>query len=164
MPQIKDYVSPNGYAYIVERSSEEIVEKLMDTNVEEEKEEKKEGEEGTLNETSGAPQVTADKIDTSRLEEAEGEEGEKEDTKEEERDEILEKISENPPRDPEGEQTLHPELIFSKEQLLEVVEGFFEKAVQWIFGHKRAYLAKNEREGKDLSDKSIAELDDNLRK
>ena len=167
VPQIKDYVSPNGYAYLVERSANEIVEKLMDTTVEEENEEKKEGEEGAAAETSGAQNVTADKIDTSRVEKAEGEEGEegeKEEDKEEERDEILEKISESPPRDPEGEQTLHAELLFSKEQLLEVVESFFEKAVQWIYGHKRAYLAKNEREGKDLSDKSIAELDDNLRR
>ena len=76
----------------------------------------------------------------------------------------LEKAEMSPPKDPYGENTMHPDLLIIHEQLKTIIEKSLVKALRWIMVEKGNYAIKVQAEGKDLQDKSVEELDQNLRK
>jgi hypothetical protein len=73
-------------------------------------------------------------------------------------------INSTPPKDPEGMVNLHPDLVMTKTELSSILQKCLDKTMSWLYGHKFSYVKKTDKEGKELCDKSIAELDENLRK
>ena len=69
-----------------------------------------------------------------------------------------------PPQDPEGFSTMDPTLIITKDQLLEILNNTREKLLDYLLGEKQQNQKKVARECKDLIDKNVDELDENLRK
>jgi hypothetical protein len=51
-----------------------------------------------------------------------------------------------------------------KPDLLSILQSARDKCIDWLFESKTAYAKKVAREGKELADKSVDELDENLRK
>lgn len=98
----------------------------------------------------------------------EGEEDEEEEKKEEEpkflANDYLEKAEMQPPKDPYGNDTMHPDLIIANEVLYKIVEESLMKTLAWLLSEKINYGQKVQTEIKDLQDKSVEELDVNLRK
>lgn len=68
-----------------------------------------------------------------------------------------------PPQDPFGEQVLHQELLYSEAELKDRLDATLQKFLSWIFMEKSTNLATVKRNGKDLIDASVDELDENLR-
>ena len=64
-----------------------------------------------------------------------------------------------PPKDPNGNDTMYPDLLILHEELKTKIENALTKAVQWIMVEKGNYSIKVQTEGKDLQDKSVEELD-----
>lgn len=69
-----------------------------------------------------------------------------------------------PPKDPFGSDTMHPDLIISNQVLLKIIEDSLLKTMSWLLAEKINYGHKVQSEIKDLQDKSVEELDQNLRK
>ena len=101
----------------------------------------------------------------------EGEEDEEE--KEEEKEEFLpekvendhmEKAEMQPPKDPEGIDCLVPDLLVSKDRIIEILEKALKVCLDWLIVEKDLYNIKAVNEGKTLQDQSVEELDENLRK
>ena len=69
-----------------------------------------------------------------------------------------------PPKDPYGTDTMHPNLIIENENLYKIVEESLMKTLSWLLSEKINYGMKVQTEIKDLQDKSVEELDVNLRK
>lgn len=69
-----------------------------------------------------------------------------------------------PPKDPYGADTMHPDLVISQEKLLKVVHDSLLKTLNWLLSEKINYGHKVQVEIKELQDKSVEELDQNLRK
>lgn len=68
------------------------------------------------------------------------------------------------PQDPFGEETVHADLIILQEKVKEIIEQGLLKTLTWLMAEKQLYAQKVQVEGKDLQDKSVEELDENLRK
>jgi hypothetical protein len=51
-----------------------------------------------------------------------------------------------------------------KEEVQRILTSARDKCIEWLTDCKNNYLKKVERDGKELRDKSVDELDDNLRK
>lgn len=77
---------------------------------------------------------------------------------------FLEKANMSPPQDPYGEQSLFPDLIITKDEIIRILQVTLDKAMEYLCYEKVNYQKKVAREGKDLTDKSVDELDENLRK
>lgn len=69
-----------------------------------------------------------------------------------------------PPQDPESNECLVKDLIVYKEKLVEMLQFTLERVLEWLSVEKTLYSKKVAREGKELTDKSVEELDENLRK
>ena len=69
-----------------------------------------------------------------------------------------------PPQDPYSEQCLFPDLLITKEEIVRILQLTLDKALEYLCFEKANYQRKVTREGKDLIDKSVDELDENLRK
>lgn len=69
-----------------------------------------------------------------------------------------------PPRDPEGVDCLHKELMILKNEVIRILTEARDRCVDWLYESKTQYAKKVQKEVKDLSDKSVDELDENLRK
>jgi len=69
-----------------------------------------------------------------------------------------------PPRDPEGVDCLHKELMILKNEIIRILNEARDRCVDWLYESKTQYAKKVQKEVKDLSDKSVDELDENLRK
>ena len=69
-----------------------------------------------------------------------------------------------PPHDPYGEQTMVPDLLIAHDKILKILQDALVKTMTWLMAEKEVYNQKVIAEGKDLQDKSVEELDQNLRK
>jgi hypothetical protein len=69
-----------------------------------------------------------------------------------------------PPHDPEGNMTMHPDLIIKAVRIVEILENALQTCFTWLMSDKQLYEQKVIAEGKDLQDRSVEELDENLRK
>jgi hypothetical protein len=69
-----------------------------------------------------------------------------------------------PPHDPEGNMTMHPDLIMKAVRIVEILENALQTCFTWLMSDKQLYEQKVIAEGKDLQDRSVEELDENLRK
>ena len=69
-----------------------------------------------------------------------------------------------PPLDPEGNMTMHPDLIIKAVRIVEILENALQTCFTWLMSDKQLYEQKVIAEGKDLQDRSVEELDENLRK
>lgn len=76
----------------------------------------------------------------------------------------MEKAESEPPQDPNGTQTLHPDLLITQIRVMEILETTLLKTLTWLVAEKQLYAQKVAAEGKELQDKSVEELDVNLRK
>jgi len=76
----------------------------------------------------------------------------------------MEKAAMLPPKDPEGQDTLHPELILTTEKMTEILDKAINIIQDWLVQEKSVYHQKCVAEGKQLQDQSVEELDENLRK
>lgn len=76
----------------------------------------------------------------------------------------LEKAALKPPKDPEGENTLVPDLLLAQTRMIEILEGALKTVLDWLIAEKKQYHEKCINEGKALQDQSVEELDENLRK
>ena len=59
---------------------------------------------------------------------------------------------------------MHPNLVITIEQLLKIVHDSLKKTLTWLLSEKINYGHKVQAEIKELQDKSVEELDQNLRK
>ena len=69
-----------------------------------------------------------------------------------------------PPRDPEGHDCLHKDLMILKDEVMRILTSARDRVIEWLFESKTQYSKKVQKEGKELTDKSVDELDENLRK
>ena len=69
-----------------------------------------------------------------------------------------------PPQDPYGNQTMMPDLVIDHAKILKMLEDALIKTMKWLMSDKENYHQKVVGEGKELCDKSVEELDQNLRK
>lgn len=69
-----------------------------------------------------------------------------------------------PPKDPEGEDTMVPDLILSQQKIVSILEKALTTVLDWLIAEKATYNTKAKTEGKQLQDQSVEELDENLRK
>ena len=69
-----------------------------------------------------------------------------------------------PPQDPYGNQTMVPDLLIAHAKILKILQDSIMKTMTWLMAEKEVYNQKVLAEGKDLQDKSVEELDQNLRK
>lgn len=76
----------------------------------------------------------------------------------------MEKSALLPPKDPYGNDTMHADMMITHGALKTVLEKALEKTLTWITVEKGNYSTKVLTECKDLQDKSVEELDENLRK
>lgn len=76
----------------------------------------------------------------------------------------MEKATKPVPQDPDGTETIYPGLIISAEQITEILEQTMAKSLTWLLAEKQNHALKTVSEGKELQDKSVEELDENLRK
>lgn len=77
---------------------------------------------------------------------------------------FIEKASMLPPKDPEGDNVMVPDLILTKDRIVDILEKALEVVCDWLIEQKSIYNAKAKTEGKQLQDQSVEELDENLRK
>ena len=77
---------------------------------------------------------------------------------------FLQKAEMEPPHDPMGNPSLQGNLTISVERIVEILDSNLHKALTWIMTEKQLYEQKVNQEVKDLQDKSVEELDENLRK
>jgi DNA repair ATPase RecN len=75
----------------------------------------------------------------------------------------LEKAKASPPQDPEGTNCLIPDLILTKERLVEIVNRALNVTMEWLISEKQSHHDKAIEEAKILQDQSVEELDENLR-
>lgn len=68
------------------------------------------------------------------------------------------------PQDPDGNETMHKDLIVSADKVKDILEQTMLKTLTWLLAEKQNYAQKVATEGKELQDKSVEELDENLRK
>lgn len=163
-----------GNNYLIERKIEEIAAKIMLPPVEEKDEENK--QDGDQAENKEAEQATnpppaanaspAPRTDNNTT--TEGEENKEEEEKEPEEppfkeNDFMEKAAMEPPQDPEGNATLHPDLLLIESKVIDILQDALDKTLIWLVSEKNNYSQKVAREGKDLQDKSVEELDENLR-
>lgn len=76
----------------------------------------------------------------------------------------IEKASLLPPQDPEGENTMVPDLVLTQERIISILEKALTTVLAWLVQEKKTYNGKCKTEGKQLQDQSVEELDENLRK
>lgn len=142
-----------GQKFIFERSMEEITVKLLTPAPTEEEANKQDADaSGELPPGDSLAEGSQEKP----AEDEEGEEG-KEEEKELEKptvveNDYLDKASMLPPKDPEGEDCLIPELILTKERLLEILEKALDVTLDWLIQEKQIYHEKCLDEGKTLQD------------
>lgn len=77
---------------------------------------------------------------------------------------FLQKSEMEPPHDPEGNMTMQPDLLIKPERIVEILENALLTTLTWLMSDKQLYELKVVAEGKELQDKSVEELDENLRK
>ncbi len=77
---------------------------------------------------------------------------------------FLQKAEMEPPCDPEGNPTMQSGLQISIDQIVEILENGLQTCLTWIMTEKQLYEQKTSQEVKELTDKSVEELDENLRK
>ena len=53
-----------------------------------------------------------------------------------------------PPKDPEGENTLHPDLTLTRERMGEILEKAINVVMDWLVAEKKVYRAKCQAEGR----------------
>jgi hypothetical protein len=132
VPHIQEFVSINGYKYLVQRTTEEIAFELMQVKTEESEKDEHEGE-GEDGEDKNQPPVQ-EKASQPPIEEPEKEgEGDKqEEPEKEEVNEYLEKAKKFPPEDPDGTKVLEEDLIIKHHEIKDLVDNFYQKMFNWI--------------------------------
>ena len=76
----------------------------------------------------------------------------------------LDKAAAQPPQDPNGSQCLHKDLMITRDEVKRMLLNARDKCIEWLYESKTQYSKKVQREGKELTDKNVDELDENLRK
>ena len=158
VPDIADYTSSMGRAFVYERSMADIAEKLMKPAPTEEEENNQDADKV---EEEAAPEATAEVTKTGErsqtpaeaAERPEGEEGEEEEKKEEwladvVENDFLEKAELQPPKDPEGEDVMVADLILTQERIVEILGKALETVSEWLVEQKKVYNTKCKTEGK----------------
>jgi hypothetical protein len=69
----------------------------------------------------------------------------------------------SPPQDPWDSQVLHENLLVPQDGFRDMLKFTMDKFLDWVFQEKSSRLANVKRQGKDLIDASVDELDENLR-
>lgn len=69
-----------------------------------------------------------------------------------------------PPCDPVGNPTMQDDLMITMDHIIEILENGLQTCLTWIMTEKQLYEQKTSQEVKELQDKSVEELDENLRK
>ena len=98
------------------------------------------------------------------LSEADEEEKKEDEAPKFEPNDYMEKSEMRPPQDPYGNQTMVPDLVIDHAKILKMLEDALVKTMKWLMTDKENYNQKVVGEGKELCDKSVEELDQNLRK
>ena len=147
-----------GQKCIVERSLDDITEKLMQPAPSEEEENAQEGDGGSSARSHVSARSSSMRGSQLEVGSAKGsQEGEVEEKpKEMEADVIendfIEKANLLPPQDPAGEETLIPDLVLTKDQISAILEKALNTVLQWLMDEKGIYNSKARSEGKNLQD------------
>jgi hypothetical protein len=158
VPEIVEFTSAMGRAFVYERATADIAETLMKPAPLEEEENNQDAdkvEEEVAPEQTNEPSKTAERSQTpaEAAEKPEGEEGEEEEKKEEwladvVENDFLEKAELKPPKDPEGEDVMVPDLILTQERIIEILVKALETVSDWLVEQKKVYNTKCKTEGK----------------
>ena len=172
VPKISDYKSPMGNEFLIERNVEEITEQLMKPAPTEEEDNAQDAD-GTRSQGSirGSQQEKRERAgsETGSIQPTPEGEIPAEDTPKVMQADVvendfIEKAKMLPPQDPEGENTMVPDLILTGEQISAIIEKALGTVLNWLIQEKNVYNQKAKSEGKALQDQSVEELDENLRK
>lgn len=183
VPQVSDFESVMGNRYVREREYDEIAMNLLEPPKEEEEQQQQPTEEAKpasapapvaapaqsaapTQPTPAPPQPVAGQTPAG------GAETSPEKPQAAEIDEgppfkpndYLQKAEMEPPCDPEGNPTMQEGLMITLERIIEILDSGLLKTLIWIMTEKQLYEQKVHTEVKELQDKSVEELDENLRK
>lgn len=140
VPEIMDYTSAMEKKFVFERSMDDIAEKLMKPAPGEDEENNQDADKAE-EEASPDPATQEDRSKTpepTASGEKEGAEGEEEEEKKEEwladvvENDFLEKAELKPPKDPEGEDVMVPDLILTKERIMEILTKALDTVSEWL--------------------------------
>lgn len=76
----------------------------------------------------------------------------------------MQKANLSPPQDPSGTLSLFPDLMLPSSHLVSLLSSTLNKLLEYLYIEKNTYAKRVTREGKDLIDRNVDELDENLRK
>ena len=76
----------------------------------------------------------------------------------------MDKAAALPPQDPDGDNTVHPDLTFTKDKIIGMLENCLQVALDWMLEEMKSHHEKCITEGRTLQDNSVEELDENLRR
>lgn len=174
VPKIEEYKSPSGETYLIDYDLEVIADGLMKTEeeieqqrIEEEKlmEERKRLEEEAAEEakTKGKakPKVEAKKEEAKLTEEEEKLRKEEEEKQAEIKaeNERKERLKNNVPVDPEANQCLHEKLIFTKEEVLDMLRSLLQQMMEEIHARRTKYIEELTKSNKETIDKNMKDVD-----
>ena len=147
-----------GNQYVVERQFDEIATKLMEPPKEDEPEEEKKEEVPVAEVPVAAPTTKAPETAKPAPANAKQEKGkpevpvpgtaeeaqEPEEPKEPEEppfkpNDYLQKAEMEPPRDPEGECTMHADLLLLQSRIVEILQNALSQTLTWILAEKQLY-------------------------
>lgn len=110
-----------------------------------EEEEKPEGEAEAETQSQGKveePRTKSAAAESAPGEPTEGEEEKEQDEPDEppfEPNDYLQKAEMEPPRDPEGAMTMHPDLLIASTRIVEILENALQVCLTWIMAEKQLY-------------------------
>mmetsp|Transcript_41807 Transcript_41807/g.63875 ORF Transcript_41807/g.63875 Transcript_41807/m.63875 type:complete len:136 (+) Transcript_41807:2016-2423(+) len=65
---------------------------------------------------------------------------------------FLDKAALSPPQDPDGANTLYPDLCLTRDRIVEILEKALNTVMEWLLAEKKVYHQKCKAEGKTLQD------------
>ena len=157
VPEVVPYESEMGNKFLYERQMDEIALALVTPAPLEEEEVKADPDMSRQESNIEGEDSKLDSKKEAGTPKPEGEEDEED--KEEEKEEFLpekvendhmEKAEMQPPKDPEGIDCLVPDLLVSKERIIEILEKALKVTLEWLIVEKDLYNVKAINEGKTL--------------
>lgn len=177
VPPIDEFDSKMAKKFIVERTLPQIADKLLTPQPTEEEANQQDADQAAENEDENAegkqtPEPTSVEPSRDKDGQEQAEDGEEQEEPEKHpmlvadviENDHLDKAGLSPPQDPEGTNTLEPDLIMKQERTIEILKACLDIVSDWLVSEKGTYNTKCITEGKQLQDSSVEELDENLRK
>jgi len=174
VPKTEEYKTPSGSVYLIDYGLEVIADGLMKTEeeieqqrieeerlIEERKRLEEEAAEEAKNKGKAKPKAEVKKEEVKLTEEEEKlrkEEEEKQARIKAENKE-KEKLKANVPMDPENNHCLHEKLIFTKDEVIEILGSLLKQIMEEIHNRRSQYIADLNKTNKETIEKDMKDVD-----